>query len=50
MSLLVKAAREGQTIARVTPASAGWRYVGFAAYRLGKDELVREWKTGQGQR
>ena len=34
MSLLVKAQREGQTIARVTPESACWRYVGFAAYRL----------------
>lgn len=40
MSLLVKAAREGQTIARVTPATAGWRYVGFAAYRMGVDEIV----------
>lgn len=34
MSLLVKAAREGRTLAEVTPASAGWRYVGFAAHRL----------------
>ena len=40
MSLLVKAQREGQTIARVTPESACWRYVGFAAYRLGADEVV----------
>ncbi|MFP4905274.1 5-deoxy-glucuronate isomerase, partial [Paraburkholderia sp. BR14261] len=40
MTLLVKAAREGQTIARVTPDTAGWRYVGFAAYRLEVDELV----------
>ncbi|WP_144142488.1 5-deoxy-glucuronate isomerase [Paraburkholderia sp. BCC1884] len=40
MSLLVKAQREGQTIARVTPESAFWRYVGFAAYRLGADEVV----------
>lgn len=40
MSLLVKAQREGQTIARVTPETACWRYVGFAAYRLGKDEVV----------
>jgi 5-deoxy-glucuronate isomerase len=32
--LLVKAARDGRTIARVTPASAGWRYVGFEALRL----------------
>jgi 5-deoxy-glucuronate isomerase len=40
MSLLVKAQREGQTIARVTPQSAGWRYVGFAAYRLEAGEVV----------
>jgi 5-deoxy-glucuronate isomerase len=40
MSLLVKAQREGQTIARVTPESAMWRYVGFAAYRLEKDEVL----------
>src|SRR5689334_5642007 len=33
MSLLVKA-RQGSTIVEVTPASAGWHYVGFAAYRL----------------
>ena len=32
--LLVKAAREGQSIARVTPESAGWRRVGFEALRL----------------
>ncbi len=40
MSLLVKAQREGMTIARVTPETANWRYVGFAAYRLAKDELL----------
>ena len=40
MSLLVKAQREGQTIARVTPETAAWRYVGFAAYRIGTDEVV----------
>jgi 5-deoxy-glucuronate isomerase len=40
MSLLVKAQREGQTIARVTPETAGWRYVGFAAYRLEANEVV----------
>jgi 5-deoxy-glucuronate isomerase len=34
MSLLVKAQREGQRIVQVTPASAGWRHVGFAAHRL----------------
>jgi 5-deoxy-glucuronate isomerase len=34
MSLLVKARQQGTEIAAVTPESAGWRYVGFAAYRL----------------
>jgi 5-deoxy-glucuronate isomerase len=32
--LIVKAAREGREIARVTPESAGWRRVGFEALRL----------------
>ncbi|RQH01562.1 5-deoxy-glucuronate isomerase [Paraburkholderia dinghuensis] len=40
MTLLVKAAREGQTIARVTPLTAGWHYVGFAAYRLSEADVV----------
>lgn len=40
MSLIVKAQREGMTIARVTPESAGWRYVGFTAYRLEADEVL----------
>ncbi|TAM07894.1 MAG: 5-deoxy-glucuronate isomerase, partial [Paraburkholderia sp.] len=40
MTLLVKAAREGQTIARVTPSTAGWQYVGFAAYRLSEGDVV----------
>jgi 5-deoxy-glucuronate isomerase len=43
--LLVKAAREGRSIARVTPESAGWRYVGFEALRLGADKKV-ECNTG----
>ena len=34
MSLLVKASRGGRMIVEVTPQSAGWRYVGFSAYRL----------------
>jgi len=34
MSLLVKGARQGRDIVTVTPASAGWRYVGFSAHRL----------------
>jgi 5-deoxy-glucuronate isomerase len=37
-SLLVKAARAGQAIARVTPESAGWRRVGFEALRLASGE------------
>jgi 5-deoxy-glucuronate isomerase len=41
MSLLVKAARTGQTIARVTPESAGWQYVGFAAHRLRARESMQ---------
>ncbi len=40
MSLLVKAAREGREIVAVTPERAGWRYVGFAAYRLAPDEKI----------
>jgi 5-deoxy-glucuronate isomerase len=40
MSLLVKARREGQKIVEVTPASAGWRHVGFAAFRLKADERL----------
>jgi 5-deoxy-glucuronate isomerase len=47
MSLLVKAQREGQTIARVTPQSACWRYVGFAAYRLETDEVVYVHEAGR---
>ena len=34
MSLLIKARRNGSEIVKVTPQSAGWKYVGFAAYRL----------------
>jgi 5-deoxy-glucuronate isomerase len=40
MSLLVKANRAAREIVSVTPQSAGWRYVGFAAYRLGPGETV----------
>lgn len=32
--LLIKPQPKGQLIAAVTPASAGWRYVGFSAWRL----------------
>ena len=36
--LLVKAARTGRTIVKVTPESAGWRYVGFQALWLAPGE------------
>jgi 5-deoxy-glucuronate isomerase len=39
MTLLVKA-RPGRAIVEVTPQSAGWRYVGFAAYRLSTGESI----------
>jgi 5-deoxy-glucuronate isomerase len=38
--LLVKGRREGREIVRVTPESAGWKYVGFAAYRLARGETL----------
>ena len=34
MKLLVKGKREGRDIVAVTPQSAGWKFVGFAAHRL----------------
>ena len=40
MSLLVKGRAEGREIVAVTPRSAGWKYVGFAAYRLNARESV----------
>jgi 5-deoxy-glucuronate isomerase len=40
MSLLVKADPGAQQIVKVTPQSAGWRYVGFAAYRLRTGEEI----------
>jgi 5-deoxy-glucuronate isomerase len=39
-SLLVKARRDGRDIVRVTPQSAGWRYVGFSAHRLADGESL----------
>ena len=47
MSLLVKAQREGMTIARVTPETANWRYVGFAAYSLVQDEVLYVYETAR---
>ena len=40
MSLLVKGRRDAREIVRVTPESAGWRFVGFTAYRLRAGESV----------
>ena len=40
MSLLVKGRREGRDIVTVTPQSAGWKFVGFAAHRLGAGESL----------
>jgi 5-deoxy-glucuronate isomerase len=40
MKLLVKGRRAGREIVTVTPASAGWRHVGFAAWRLSKGETL----------
>jgi 5-deoxy-glucuronate isomerase len=39
-SLLVKGRRNGRDIVRVTPQSAGWTYVGFAAHRLAAAEAI----------
>ena len=49
MKLLVKGNREGRDIVAVTPQSAGWKFVGFAAHRLQAGERIdvhlpeREW-------
>ena len=40
MTLIVKAKRDAREIVRVTPESAGWRFVGFTAYRLRPGESV----------
>ncbi len=37
--LLAKANAQGREIVSVTPESAGWRFVGFRAIRLDKDEI-----------
>ena len=41
MSLLVKGRRDGRDIVAVTPQSAGWKYVGFAAHRLTPGEALQ---------
>lgn len=40
MNLLVKGAQHGRDIVSVTPQSAGWTYVGFAAHRLARGERI----------
>jgi 5-deoxy-glucuronate isomerase len=40
MSLLVKGRRNAAAIVEVTPESAGWSYVGFAAHRLARGEVL----------
>ena len=40
MSLLVKGKRAGRDIVTVTPQTAGWKYVGFAAHRLRPGESL----------
>ena len=39
MSLIVKA-QSGREIVNVTPTAAGWKYVGFAAYRLDANDAI----------
>ncbi|HEY3179169.1 MAG TPA: 5-deoxy-glucuronate isomerase [Casimicrobiaceae bacterium] len=46
MSLLVKARRDGREIVNVTPRSAGWKYVGFAAYRLNSGDSLTVQRKG----
>jgi 5-deoxy-glucuronate isomerase len=40
VNLLVKPRPTGTEIVSVTPRSAGWRYVGFAAHRLGRGDAL----------
>ena len=40
VTLLVKGRRSGRDIVTVTPQSAGWKYVGFSAHRLGPGESL----------
>ncbi|MGN6320900.1 MAG: 5-deoxy-glucuronate isomerase [Dyella sp.] len=41
MSLLVKGRPQGRDIVKVTPESAGWKHVGFEAFRLSPKEDLR---------
>jgi 5-deoxy-glucuronate isomerase len=48
-SLLVRAQAPDETgcVARVTPSSAGWKHVGFEAYRLGPDARLAGGQAGR---
>lgn len=46
MSQLLVKGRAGKEIASVTPESAGWGYVGFAAYRLAAGETL-DWSDAK---
>jgi 5-deoxy-glucuronate isomerase len=41
MSLLVKGHAQGREIVTVTPASAGWKHVGFEGFRLAAGDTLR---------
>jgi 5-deoxy-glucuronate isomerase len=43
MNLIVKPKKRSKEIVSVTPASAGWRYISFSAYRLAPDETLALW-------
>ncbi|MBN6738862.1 5-deoxy-glucuronate isomerase [Burkholderia multivorans] len=47
-NLLVKGQQTGRDIVTVTPESAGWRYVGFAAKRIARGEKI-SLDTGQAE-
>ena len=47
MSLLVKGKRQGRDIVAVTPQSAGWTFVGFAAHRLQAGERLQVHQAGR---
>jgi 5-deoxy-glucuronate isomerase len=40
MNLLLKAHKDGREVVQVTPASAGWKHVGFVAYRLAAGDTL----------
>ncbi len=47
MKLIVKGRREGRDIVAVTPLSAGWKFVGFAAHRLQPGEHLEVQMPGR---